>query len=286
MQQKQLRHGKVFDRKVMMIFLLVLGLGLFIMVPAMTQPAPSIEAGQTLFQQSCAACHSIGQGDLVGPDLEGVVEKRDRDWLIRWLMVPDQMVAEGDSLALEILQQYNNIPMPNLGITEAQAVDLIAYMGGDAQTPDTSTDPTTAISGDTVLGRNLFTGSVAFQNGGPSCMACHSIAGNGALGGGTLGPDLTKVHTRFNGQAGLTAALKGLPFPTMQGIFNDKPLTDNEVAHLYAYFALTDQIAPEPVNWNFVWIGLGVFIALTILCHLIWNKRLAGVRKPLLGGMK
>ena len=38
------------------------------------------------------------------------------------------------------------------------------------------------------------------------------------MGGGSLGPDLSHVATRY-GEAGLTAALTGLPFPTMQGVF-------------------------------------------------------------------
>jgi len=284
MENEHIRYDKVFGGMVMAALLLVLGYGFFIAISAMAQAVSSSEAGQQLFEKSCAACHTLGQGDLVGPDLKGVVDKRDRDWLIRWLLVPDQMLAEEDPLALELLSQYNNVPMPNMGLTENQVADLIAYMGGTTETPAPVSGQTALSNGDPAMGKHLFTGSIAFQNGGATCMACHSIAGNGALGGGTLGPDLTKVHERYGN--GLAAVLKSLPFPTMQGVFNDKPLTDEEVAHLYAYFVLTDQIAPQPVSWHFVWIGLGVFILLALLCHLIWNKRLTGVRKPLLGGTK
>lgn len=273
----------VIHKGVLIAVFLALGYGSSIILSAMAQPVSSSEAGHELFQRSCAACHTIGQGDLVGPDLKGVVEKRDRDWLIRWLLVPDQMLAEEDPIAVELLQQYNNVPMPNLKLTEDQVASLIAYLGISAEL--TGSSEITIPSGDPAVGKRLFTGSIAFQNGGPTCMACHSIAGNGALGGGTLGPDLTNVHDRF-GNAGLAAALKGLPFPTMRGVFTNSPLTDDEVANLYAYFVLTDQIAPQPVNWNFVWIGLGFFLLLVLLCHLIWNKRLTGVRKPLLGGTK
>ena len=40
------------------------------------QPASAQESGQQIFQKSCAACHSIGGGRLVGPDLAGVNDKR------------------------------------------------------------------------------------------------------------------------------------------------------------------------------------------------------------------
>lgn len=283
MAHEQTRYNNLSVGTLRAALLLTLGYGAFIVISAMAQAVSSTEAGQQLFEQSCTGCHTLGQGDRVGPDLKGVVDKRDRDWLIRWLLEPDQMLAEKDPLAVELLSQYNNVPMPNLGLSESQVADLIAYMGGTNEPPAPTTGQE-APHGDPAIGKRLFTGSIAFQNGGPTCMACHSIAGNGALGGGTLGPDLTKVHERYGD--GLASVLKSLPFPTMQGVFGDKPLTDEEAAHLYAYFVLTDQIAPQPVSWNFVWIGLGVFLVLTLLCHLIWNKRLTGVRKPLVGGTK
>src|SRR5690606_19115441 len=55
--------------------------------------------GQVLFQRTCAVCHTIGNGDLVGPDLHGVLERRDRAWLERFMLAPDKMIAEGDPIA-------------------------------------------------------------------------------------------------------------------------------------------------------------------------------------------
>jgi hypothetical protein len=105
------------------------------------------------------------------------------------------------------------------------------------------------------------------------------------LGGGTLGPDLTEVHDRY-GEAGLPQTLQNLPFPTMQGVFGEKPLADNEVADLYAYFSQVNQDAAQTQNYNFVLIGLAGAGLLILLSHLIWRKRLKEVRKPLLGGVK
>ncbi len=47
-------------------------------------------------------------------------------------------------------------------------------------------------SGNDEAGRKLFTGETSFSSGGPPGMSCHNV-GVGALGGGSLGPDLTKV---------------------------------------------------------------------------------------------
>ena len=128
----------------------------------------------------------------------------------------------------------------------------------------------------------LFIGGAQLANGGPACISCHTVAGVGALAGGTLGPDLTNVHDRY-GEAGLAAALKGLPFPSMRGVFTEKPLTDDEAAQLFAYFAQTSQRTSEPVNLGFVLIGLGGFLLLLLLGQLVWRKRLRAVRTPLVG---
>ena len=36
---------------------------------------------KALFEQKCAACHTIGKGRLVGPDLAGVNKRRSKKWL-------------------------------------------------------------------------------------------------------------------------------------------------------------------------------------------------------------
>ncbi len=66
----------------------------------------NISQGEQLFRTRCATCHTIGRGEeglapgLIGPDLLEVAKRRERAWLERWLAVPDQMLAEGDPIAL------------------------------------------------------------------------------------------------------------------------------------------------------------------------------------------
>ena len=33
----------------------------------------------------CNACHSIGEGKKIGPDLKGVTERREEAWLIKFI---------------------------------------------------------------------------------------------------------------------------------------------------------------------------------------------------------
>ena len=102
------------------------------------QDAPEvrhISRGESLFRTRCAACHSIGAGNIlasakqpIGPDLLGVTRNRDRAWLVRWLAEPDKMLAEQDPLALSLLAVYNNVPMPNLRLNQLEIEALLEYL--------------------------------------------------------------------------------------------------------------------------------------------------------------
>jgi protein SCO1/2 len=84
--------------------------------------------GQALFLKACASCHTIGQGDLVGPDLQGVTVRRDRAWLSQFMRRPDVMRAKQDPIALALSAKYEGVSMPNLGLSETDVSDLLAYV--------------------------------------------------------------------------------------------------------------------------------------------------------------
>ena len=276
--------SRPLSRGLQTMVLLLFGAASLAMGTSLYQAA---EDGEEIFQVQCKGCHSIGGGPLVGPDLLGVTEVREIEWLTRWLIEPDKMLAEGDPIASGMLAEFNNVAMPNLGLSEADVAALIAFL--EVGSSGTEDQPVTEPIADPIItagisdgGRKLFIGEAQLANGGPACISCHNVAGVGALSGGTLGPDLTNVHDRY-GEAGLAAALKGLPFPTMRGVYEEKPLTDDEAADIFAYFVQSSQGTSEPVNLSFVLIGLGGFLLLLLFFQLIWRKRLLGVRIPLVG---
>ena len=84
--------------------------------------------GEALYIKACAACHTVGKGDRVGPDLKGVTARRDRAWLIRYLVAPDVLRARKDPIAVELDAQYEGVSMPNLGLSETDAGDIIVYL--------------------------------------------------------------------------------------------------------------------------------------------------------------
>jgi protein SCO1/2 len=137
---------------------------------AQSSALPPSRPGEDLYNSRCTACHTIGEGDKLGPDLLGVVGKRDRQWLVRWLQEPDVMIEEKDPLAMALYTQYNNLAMPNVKLTEDQALDLIQYMQAETQRVNavTRSTPPPAQSPDSSLappdpGGALPTGSDALQ---------------------------------------------------------------------------------------------------------------------------
>src|ERR1051326_8265365 len=85
-----------------------------------------------MFRTRCAACHSIGAGDGVGPDLVGVTTARGRDWVTKYILAPDKMLAARDPVAVALFKKYNRVKMPNLHLTPKDVNVLLDYF--DQQT--------------------------------------------------------------------------------------------------------------------------------------------------------
>src|SRR5262249_14433551 len=68
--------------------------------------APDADKGQFLFHARCSACHTIGEGDKVGPDLMGVIERRGRAWLASYILAPEKVLAQRDPVAVSLYEKY------------------------------------------------------------------------------------------------------------------------------------------------------------------------------------
>jgi protein SCO1/2 len=98
-------------------------------------PLQPPDSGRYLYSTLCITCHAVGQGDAIGPDLAGITTVRDPGWLARYIAAPDRMRDEGDPIARALFTRYKDVRMPNLGLTEGEAADIIAYIA--AQTAST-----------------------------------------------------------------------------------------------------------------------------------------------------
>lgn len=85
-------------------------------------------AGPSMFRTRCASCHTIGNGDFVGPDLLGVTTTRDHQWLTKFLLAPDKALADKDPIAVALFNKYNKVKMPNLHMPPQDVKLLIEYL--------------------------------------------------------------------------------------------------------------------------------------------------------------
>jgi nitrite reductase (NO-forming) len=91
-----------------------------------TPSDPDTVAGKQAFESKCLACHSVGQGRKLGPDIYGVTKHRSDAWITRWLKEPEEMLKT-DEHAKAMLKEYNNIPMPNQNLSDAEIRQFLKY---------------------------------------------------------------------------------------------------------------------------------------------------------------
>jgi mono/diheme cytochrome c family protein len=252
------------------------------------------DPGEELFQKMCAACHTIGDGRRVGPDLENVHNTRSQEWLEKFVTSSKSMISSGDAEAVAVFEEYKKMPMPDFPISNEQVGQIVAYVktmsSGPADNnsdevveevspvePEQSTE--TASPEDVLVGQGLFQGTTRFLNNGPTCNSCHEVKNDAVIGGGILASELTTVFSRM-GETGVKAILGQAPFPVMQAAYKDKALTENEIAYLVAFLQNADEenLFHQPRDY-----GMGLFISgligtgiLFVLFGLLWRGRRIG----------
>jgi len=109
---------------------------LLISSPVINSQTPEDEKN---FQQ-CKACHTIGGGKLVGPDLKGITERREEVWLIKFIQNSQELIQSGDELAIQVFNENMKIPMPAHNLTDDQVRGVLAYIasGGKVEGAETA----------------------------------------------------------------------------------------------------------------------------------------------------
>jgi len=91
--------------------------------------------GKKLFKANCAACHSVGSNKVVGPGLQGVADRHDREWLEKWIKNSGELIASGDGDAKAIFAEYNKSIMPPQAVSTEDIDAILAYIAdpGDGE---------------------------------------------------------------------------------------------------------------------------------------------------------
>ncbi|NUQ66530.1 MAG: c-type cytochrome [Pirellulales bacterium] len=254
--------------------------------------AASAQDAAQYFRQNCASCHTIGGGRLTGPDLKNVADRRDRQWLTRFILDPSAVLQSGDPYAAKLQEEARGVVMPKPpGITRELAERLLDLIAAESKLERSqfagslfSDKPFTAA--DVAEGKRLFLGTSRLASGGTSCISCHAVRGIGALGGGRLGPDLTRVYERLQGKKNLSAWLSAPATATMQATFQSRPLGPEEIHALVAFFEDSAKHSGEEDMSGplaFLLLGIGGAALGLVGMDAIWRSRFHGVRRFLTG---
>lgn len=83
------------------------------------------EQGEKIFETKCSACHKMEER-YVGPALGDVTVRRSPTFVMNMILAPDVMYSKHPA-AKQLLGEYMT-QMPNLGITEAEARQILEYL--------------------------------------------------------------------------------------------------------------------------------------------------------------
>jgi len=237
-------------------------------------PRAEAASGAENFNATCAACHTVGGGKRVGPDLKGVTERRTEEWLLRFIKSSQSLVQSGDPTAVALFNEFK-IAMPDAPYSPAEIKEILAFINSGGQAP-AAPALRAATPDDIRKGQELFQGITRLGNGGPPCNSCHHVKNDAVIGGGVLAKELTTVFGTM-GSPGVHAILGKPPFPVMEQAYKDKALTENEVFALVAFLqdAHAKQAFQQPRDYGFrlLYGGAGGLVVLMALYSLLWRRR-------------
>ena len=119
-----MRSISLFFRSVAKSLLLITTLSLLGISAQAQDPA----AGAALFKQKCTACHRLDRNSI-GPALKGVHERRDEEWLLKWVKNSQSLVSAGDPQAVKIFNEFNKVAMPSFPeLKDDDIKNILAYI--------------------------------------------------------------------------------------------------------------------------------------------------------------
>jgi mono/diheme cytochrome c family protein len=240
-------------------------------------PPPAV-----IFSSRCSSCHSVGKGDLVGPDLKGVTSRHDRGWLHRFIHSSQSVVRSGDPQATALFRRYGRQVMPDHPLSDPDIDTLLAYIEAGGPANENEIRPASLASATEVRrGRDLFLGRVRLSRGGAACIHCHAAGAADPLVAGTLAPDLTRAYLKYR-DWGLKQALERpqFQFPMMSDLYGERALTEDEVYALTAFLYRTAHSPTGPSDSTSplrtaAFLGFGASALL-----FWWTDRRRGGRQP------
>lgn len=109
-------------------FFLLIGINVHAADPEVSEDEETIQAGKSLFNANCTACHQLDQ-NAIGPALRGVTDRREVEWAKNFIRNSQQVIQSGDPVATALFAEFNNTVMPAMPfLSEDDLNNLLSYI--------------------------------------------------------------------------------------------------------------------------------------------------------------
>lgn len=118
------RLSKVLLKSFIFLFLFFLSFNISAQDDAVD--ATRQKAGRKIFRQLCSSCHKLDK-DFIGPMLGGVEQRRENEWLKKWIRNNAEFRASGDKDAIAIFEKWGGSNMSAFPQLKDEEIDNILY---------------------------------------------------------------------------------------------------------------------------------------------------------------
>lgn len=240
-------------------------------------------AGKQLFEKNCSVCHKIGGGKLVGPELLGVTQRREKAWIMKFIRNSKELIDAGDPIAVKVYNENKKVPMLVFtNLSDGEINSIIDYI--DKWEPEkekvfsVDINKKEGFSRKEILrGERLFYGLIPFEQGGTTaCVSCHNTVTNDSL---NWNPSAMALAGAFMEKDGINI-YKSMGEPTsdvMGKAHTGYKLTEQEIFYISAFlseFSHDGMIAHKIFPTKLMIFILFALLMTLALIDLIFTKRI------------
>ena len=210
-----------------------------------------LASGETIYKAQCAVCHAADGGGGVGPNFTDAYwihggSIKNIFWITKYGIPEKGMISWQSQLSPAAMHDvscyiYTLKGTKPVNSKEPQGElynEEVTMTNPERPVPEKDMKPSIRSVRDTTddvqIGRQLFSGSLRFDTGGPACILCHHVTDDILTGGALIAPDLTNVYSLFDEKIIIVRVIT--PYhTTMQDAYKDKPVTKEEAALLVSF---------------------------------------------------
>lgn len=84
------------------------------------------DAGKTIYELKCAACHKLTGEKLVGPGWAGVTQRRQPEWIMNFVTNTEEMIQKDPKV--QAMLEICMVKMPNQNLSDEDARKILEFM--------------------------------------------------------------------------------------------------------------------------------------------------------------